>query len=78
MNNREEKYLIWSIEHTAWWGPDRSGYVASWPLAGAYSIDEAFRISAQANWASLNEVPVPVTFFGYQMCLHAASQKVKP
>lgn len=71
-------YLIWSIEHTAWWRPNANGYTASYSVAGRYTKEEAFRISARANWASLHEVPVPEDFFEYQKELHKAINEVKP
>jgi hypothetical protein len=69
-NKTEEEYFIWSVEHNAWWRPNHNGYCASWSQAGRYSKDEAFRISARANWSSLNEVPVPISFFEFQVRLH--------
>lgn len=65
-----DEYFIWSIEHDGWWKPNKSGYCASWSSAGRYSKEEAFKISARANWDSLSEVPVPISFFEYQVELH--------
>lgn len=42
------KFLIWSNEHGAWWGPDRCGYVRSLGKAGRYSESEALGICANA------------------------------
>lgn len=70
MEKAEEKYLIWSVEHGAWWAKNKNGYVASFDTAGQYSKEDAFKISARANWRSLNEVPVPADFFRYQRDLH--------
>lgn len=37
-------FLIWSIEHDAWWAPNHSGYVSDPKEAGRYSFDEAIDI----------------------------------
>lgn len=34
-------WLVWSNEHAAWWGPDRSGYFTSVDSAGRYTLREA-------------------------------------
>lgn len=75
---KEAMFFIWSIEHDGWWKPNRNGYTASWSTAGRYSKDDAFRISARANFSSLNEVPVPVEFFEYQCRCLDALKKVMP
>lgn len=72
LEGRGMEYLIWSIEHGAWWAPDARGYTASYDKAGRYSKDEAYQISAKANWRALNEVPVPADFFDYQKKCHTA------
>lgn len=71
----EERYYIWSIEHGAWWKAKSGGYTASDSMAGLYSKKEAFEISARANWSSLNEVPVPESFFEYQKQCHESLEK---
>lgn len=73
-----EEYFIWSIEHDGWWKPDKMGYTASWSNAGRYSKEEAFTISARANWSSLNEVPVPILFFEFQVRLNEKIREIKP
>lgn len=73
----EEQYLIWSIEHDGWWRQNKSGYTASYDMAGRYSRDEAFKISARANWSSLNEVPVPESFFLFQKRTHTALEIIE-
>ena len=45
----ETKWLIWSIEHTAWWGPNTIGYVANAKDAGIYPYSEAVKIITDAN-----------------------------
>lgn len=37
-------WLVWSNEHCAWWGPNRSNYYTSIESAGRYSLEEAMRI----------------------------------
>lgn len=42
-------WLIWSVEHDAWWGPNRGGYFTSLELAGLYTEEEAKCIQASAD-----------------------------
>ena len=44
-----DKYLIWSIEHQKWWGPNSDGYVDYTDMAGRYTKEEATRIVKNAN-----------------------------
>lgn len=55
-----ENYVIWSIEHTAWWAPDWQGYTIFLPKAGIYAKAEAEKIVRQANIVSFNECMIPV------------------
>ena len=59
-----ETYLIWSIEHRAWWRPGRMGYTIWLDAAGVYSRDEAMQIvdDATMDWSrgAPNEVPVRI------------------
>ena len=34
-------FLLWSGKHSAWWGPNQSGYTPSIAQAGRYSETEA-------------------------------------
>jgi hypothetical protein len=43
------KYHVWSIEHTAWWKPNKQGYTRNKKEAGIYTQTEAFRICRGAN-----------------------------
>ena len=45
----EPQYLIWSMEHNAWWAPHRRGYSETWGDAGRYTRDEAVAIVEDAN-----------------------------
>lgn len=38
------QYVIWSFEHSAWWGPNKCGYTSDLASAGRYSIEVAGRI----------------------------------
>lgn len=51
MNTPKEgkRWLIWSIEHNAWWRPDRCGYHGNRQMAGRYGFEEALEIVAQGN-----------------------------
>lgn len=50
--NTERKqpyWLIWSIEHRAWWKPNACGYTKRIAKAGRYTALEAMNIVASAN-----------------------------
>lgn len=55
-------YLIWSIEHDAWWAPGRVGYTRELAAAGRYDEGEARAIVADANvfGTQFNECAIPV------------------
>ena len=55
-----QEYLIWSIEHGAWWGPQWRGYTQDLSAAGIYSRIEAEAILRQANLVRTNECMIPV------------------
>ncbi len=40
-----EKYLVWSNEHSAWWGPDCAGYTRIIANAGRYDRAKALSIA---------------------------------
>lgn len=58
------EWLIWSIEHAAWWRPDEMGYTASVYDAGRYSQERAAAIVAHANIAAFQECMIPVAAVG--------------
>jgi len=58
------EYVIWSIEHQAWWPATRMGYVPTLALAGRFSYDEAAAIVAQANIVKCHECMIPIEAFG--------------
>lgn len=51
-------WLIWSMEHGAFWGPERLGYRRCADGAGRYSFAEMQEIIAQANLVAPCEIPV--------------------
>lgn len=55
----EQKFLIWSNEHNAWWRPNSQGYTHSIEAAGRYSLKEAISVSNQANygWSDMRDLP---------------------
>lgn len=60
MSSTRPRFLIWSIEHTAWWRPGRCGYTIHLAEAGRYSRAEAADIVKDANIASFNECAIPL------------------
>ncbi len=50
------KFVIWSFEHDAWWGPDECGYVDDLARAGRYDSATAGRIVV--NSVFLDEVAI--------------------
>lgn len=52
-------YLIWSIEHGAWWGPNRRGYTQDVRQDVRYSFEVAQDIVADANVVGVNECWIP-------------------
>lgn len=56
----ERDYVIWSIEHTAWWRPHSLGYCAALSEAGRYAKADAERIVERANIVAFHECMIPV------------------
>ncbi len=52
----KKKWLIWSIEHNAWWRAQHAGYTAERINAGFYTFEEACKIVKGAN-IGLRNVP---------------------
>jgi len=50
------KWLIWSIEHSAWWKANHNGYTVKRKEAGQYSFESALKIVKSAN---IREPDVP-------------------
>ena len=57
-----KEYLIWSVEHNAWWRANQWGYSPRLADAGQYSKEEAQKIVKSANVGSFNECMIPVEF----------------
>lgn len=57
-------FLIWSIEHRAWWRPNHLGYTQHIEQAGMYSRDDAMAVvdGATFQWSKTvpNELPVRI------------------
>lgn len=52
-----ETWLIWSMEHRAWWAPERNGYTRYRAKAGRYSFDEAKEIVQGGNMGAAPDFP---------------------
>jgi hypothetical protein len=53
-------FLVWSIEHNAWWRPSHYGYTRDIRDAGRYPRDEARAIVNNANVVRCEECMIPV------------------
>jgi hypothetical protein len=67
-----ELFLIWSIEHDAWWRPNWLGYSRVLADAGLYPREEAERIVRGANIVAFHECMIPVR------CVDAGEPRVEP
>lgn len=50
-------WLIWSMEHNAWWSPNKCGYTKSRQQAGRYTYSEAMEIVKNANMGTHPDHP---------------------
>jgi hypothetical protein len=55
-----EDYVIWSLEHRAWWQAASFGYCATLTEAGRYSEQEAATLVREHNVIVVREVMIPV------------------
>jgi hypothetical protein len=73
-------YLIWSIEHEAWWKPNKCGYTFDRDEAGRYPFDEAKKIVGTANQyrgdKAPNEAMVPV-YYRCEICQDTGKYEVE-
>lgn len=58
-------YVIWSIEHDAWWRPHRIGYTQDLGEAGVYSERASVEILNRANIVKVNECRIPLVAVGH-------------
>jgi hypothetical protein len=57
------KFLIWSNEHKAWWGPNWNGYTPFRYQAGVYHQATAISICRDANRGqNINDLPNEMMF----------------
>lgn len=71
----EERYLVWSNEHRAWWRPNAQGYTISLEKAGRYTRDEAIRHSIGRDQEPGQPLPeIPVRESDVLACIHAEAQ----
>lgn len=54
------RFLIWSVEHDAWWAPYRIGYTRELRDAGIYDAADAREIVARANVVAFHECMIPI------------------
>ena len=59
-----ERYVIWSIEHKAWWRAEWLGYAETLGDAGLYDESAARKVLERANVVKVNEVAIPVRGLG--------------
>jgi hypothetical protein len=57
MKPEDMQWLIWSLEHGAYWKPRREGYTRERVHAGRYSFEEASEIVQQANSHITTDLP---------------------
>jgi hypothetical protein len=57
------RYVIWSIEHQAWWKASRHGYAPTLAKAGRFTEEAAALIVARANRVKTEEFMIPVEAF---------------
>lgn len=56
----DRTFLLWSIEHDAWWAPNRIGYTRELHEAGRYPEAEARAIVKDANVVAFHEAAIPL------------------
>lgn len=53
-------YLVWSLEHRAWWRRHGRGYTPVLDEAGRFTRDEAATICEHANIVAIEELMTPI------------------
>lgn len=64
-------WLIWSIEHNAWWRANHNGYSENRDDAGRYPYEEAVKIVSSANKYRRFTVPNEAMVRDESMCCKA-------
>ena len=54
-------FLIWSIQHEAWWRADWRGYTTDLRDAGVYSESEAAAVLKRSNTVAVEECAIPTS-----------------
>lgn len=72
LRTSDRVFVIWSIEHDAWWRPGRCGYTRNLRDAGRYDFKEADEILGRANFVKVNECAIPVN------CLESGRSDSRP
>lgn len=68
-----DEWVIFSRDHNAWWGANRSGYYLNVAEAGRYTKDEALRLTNPPNpragsdlpSGEPSDIPVPLSVLGH-------------
>lgn len=56
----DKPWLIWSVEHNAWWRPARQGYTLKYDEAGRYEFAEAIEICKDAGFIRSKFTPLGI------------------
>ncbi len=64
-------WLVWSIEHNAWWKEGQNGYSENRYEAGRYTFEEALNIVSKANEFRRELVPNEAMIRDESMCCKA-------
>jgi hypothetical protein len=70
------EWLIWSNEHSAWWGPESCGYPRDIASAGKYTLGQAISICTSRAWMR-GQVP-PETMIHESCIPHMFAQITTP
>jgi len=63
------RFVIWSIEHQAWWRADWLGYTDTLMQAGLYDETDTRAVLERANHVAVNECAIPVQTLGLRYLL---------
>lgn len=69
-----EQFLIWSLEHGAWWRNNAMGYTHALNEAGRYNLAETDKILDRANFKTTHECAIPAdSVIDYTPCPHCGA-----